>query len=157
MINTARRAFLRGSAVRIQRHVPWAIDAFNDACTRCDACIHACEEAILIAGDGGFPTVAFSRGGCTFCGACVEACEPGALSRDVVPIWRLTALIGDGCVSARGVTCRACGDACDVRAIRFQLQVGGRAVPHLDESTCNGCGSCIAACPIQAIKPKEAA
>jgi ferredoxin-type protein NapF len=156
-INTARRAFLRGRAVRIQHHVPWAVDAFEDVCTRCDACVHACEEAILTTGDGGFPTVEFARGGCTFCGACVNSCEPGALRRDVEPVWRLTATIGGGCLSAQGITCRACGDACDVRAIRFRLQVGGRAIPNLDESVCNGCGSCIATCPVQAIQTKEAA
>ena len=56
-----------------------------------------------------------------------------------------------------GITCRACGDACDTRAIRFQLQTAGRATPRLDPSLCSGCGSCIATCPIQVIQIQEAA
>ena len=156
-INTARRAFFRGREVGIAHHVPWAVDAFEDACSRCDACIRACEEAILTAGDGGFPTVDFRRGACTFCGACAAACQEGALDAQRATPWELVVAIGAECLSARGITCRACGDACDTRAIRFQLQTAGRATPRLDPSLCNGCGSCIATCPIQVIQIEEAA
>jgi ferredoxin-type protein NapF len=137
--------------------MPWAVDAFVDLCRRCDDCIDACEERILTAGDGGFPTVDFRRGGCTFCGACARACGHGALDRGAAPPWHLRVEIGESCLSARGITCRACGDACRVHAIRFQLQTGGRATPQLDASLCNGCGCCIATCPIQVIQIKEAA
>ena len=51
-INTARRAFLRGSAVATAHHVPWAAPDFEALCRRCDDCIDACEEAVLIIGDG---------------------------------------------------------------------------------------------------------
>jgi len=156
-INTARRAFFRGSAVRIEHLVPWAVDAFEDVCQRCDDCIRACEESILIAGDGGFPTVDFRRGACTFCGACADACRHAALDRRISPPWRLLATIGDACLSAKGVTCRSCGDACDQQAIRFQLQTGGRALASLDPSRCNGCGDCVATCPVQVIQIQEAA
>lgn len=156
-INTARRAFFRGNAVRIAHQVPWAIDAFEDACRRCDDCVRACEEAILTAGDGGFPTVDFRRGGCTFCGACVAACQYGALDRAVSPPWRLAAGIGENCLSARGITCRSCGDACGAGAIRFCLAVGGRALPELDQAQCTGCGDCVAICPANVIQIEEAA
>lgn len=156
-INTARRAFFRGRAVPISHHVPWAVDDFVDLCRRCDDCIKACEEAILVAGDGGFPTVDFARGGCTFCGACVRACEHGALAMRDGPAWSLKVAIADNCLSAQGITCRACGDVCEPRAIRFQLQPGGRAIPGVDASLCNGCGSCIAICPTHVIQIEEAA
>lgn len=156
-INTARRAFFTGRARATGHQVPWAVAAFADVCRRCDDCINACEEAILVAGDGGFPTVDFKRGGCTFCGACVRVCGYGALDASLMPPWRLRIAIDERCLSAQGITCRACGDMCETRAIRFQLQTGGRAIPQLDESRCNGCGSCIATCPTQVIQLKEAA
>jgi len=58
--------------------------------------------------------------------------------------------IGAACVEPRGVTCRRCGDACEVGAIKFRLQRGG-AQPILDISTCTGCGDCLAVCPTSAI------
>jgi len=137
--------------------MPWAVDAFADLCQRCDDCISACEESILVAGDGGYPTVDFQRGGCSFCGACAQACRHAALDRTLAQPWRLVATIGADCLSAQGITCRSCGDACESRAIRFRLQLGGRALPTLDASLCSGCGSCIAICPTHVIHIKEAA
>lgn len=137
--------------------MPWAVAAFVDLCRRCDDCIHVCPESILVRGDGGFPTVDFNRGGCTFCGNCVQACQHGALVRQDTAAWRLKAAIGDNCLSAQGITCRACGDACETRAIRFRLQPGGRAIAAVDPALCNGCGSCIAICPIRVIQIQEAA
>lgn len=158
-INTARRAFFRGRAGQqaVKHHMPWAVAAFTDVCQRCDDCIKACGESVLVAGDGGFPTVDFARGGCTFCGACVDACRHDALDRRLPQPWALRAKVLEGCLSAQGITCRACGDACDARAIRFRLAVGGRAIPEFDTSLCNGCGSCIAMCPTHVIQIQEAA
>ena len=158
-INTARRAFLKGRAAKesMNHHMPWAVAGFAAVCRRCDDCIKACEESVLKRGDGGYPTVDFDRGGCTFCGACAQACEYGALDREIAPPWQLKAAISDGCLSAQGITCRSCGDACELRAIRFRLELGGRAIPSLDTSLCNGCGSCIATCPTHVIQIQEAA
>lgn len=156
-INSARRAFFRGGKDGIAHHVPWATTAFEDACSRCGDCVEACEEGILIAGDGGFPTVEFGHGGCSFCGACARACRTGALDRSLERPWRLRAVIGEHCLSAQGITCRSCGDACEIGAIRFRLQVGGRALPVLDDAVCNGCGSCSATCPTHVIRIQEAA
>jgi ferredoxin-type protein NapF len=159
-INTARRAFLRGSVAKqdlVQTRMPWAVAGFTAVCTRCDDCIKACEESVLVRADGGYPRVVFDNGGCTFCGACVRACRYGALDADLEQPWQLKASIGEDCLSARGITCRSCGDVCESHAIRFRLEVGGRAIPSLDTSLCNGCGSCIATCPTHVIQIQEAA
>ena len=155
-IDTARRAFLRGNAVSVTHHVPWAVEGFEGVCRRCDECIHACEEAILTTGDGGFPTVDFRRGACTFCGACVVACRYGALDREVTPAWQIRVRFGPDCLSVRGVTCRSCGDACESRAIAFRLAVGGRAIPQVDTVACDGCGACVTVCPTHAVQIEEA-
>lgn len=156
-INTARRAFFRGRAVQLAHHVPWAVEAFEDACRRCDDCIQACEEAILTVGDGGFPTVDFRRGACTFCGACVTACRYGALDRTVSPVWPIRFVVGDGCLSRRGIACRSCGESCPASAIRFRLSIGGRADPQIDAAACTRCGACVTVCPAATIQIEEAA
>ena len=156
-INSARRAFFRGHVVDVAHHVPWAVEDFETACQRCDDCINVCEEAVLKTGDGGFPTIDFSRGACTFCGACASACRYGALDAGRSPAWTLKARLTGNCVSASGVTCRSCGDTCDTSAIRFRLQVGGRATPQFEEAACTGCGACIAICPTAALSIREEA
>jgi ferredoxin-type protein NapF len=61
------------------------------------------------------------------------------------------ARIGDGCLEAQGIVCRACGDACDARAVGFLPLAGGLSKPIVDPAVCNGCGACIAVCPAAAI------
>ena len=141
----------------MEPRMPWAVDGFTSACERCGDCIEACDESVIRAGDGGYPTIDFERGGCTFCGDCVQACKHDALDATIQPAWRLVASIAAGCLSAQGITCRACGDVCETRAIRFRLETGGRAIPELEPSSCNGCGSCIATCPTHVIQIQEAA
>lgn len=167
----SRRFFLRGkiaapppSAVR----PPWAgvESAFLERCARCDDCIGSCPENILIRGDGGYPEVNFKRGECTFCGTCVDRCKTSALSfpmyadepeklrRDA---WDLEVNFASNCLSLNAVVCRACGDNCEPRAIRFQLKTGGIAEPHLSLADCTGCGACASICPVDAILIKPAA
>jgi ferredoxin-type protein NapF len=157
-INIARRAFfLSGNGNELAHHVPWAVDGFEAVCTCCGDCIDACEKALIKRGDGGFPTLDFRHGGCTFCGACAAACQPDALDRSLTPAWRLKAVINDACMSLRGITCRTCDEACDAQAIRFRLQIGGRASPEINQAGCTGCGECVAVCPSAAITIEAAA
>jgi ferredoxin-type protein NapF len=160
-VDTAKRALFRGrvSPVQLTHRLPWKVVDFTDRCERCGECVDACPESILVIGDGGFPDIDFARGGCTFCGACEAACRHGALVRSEGEpgLSSLVASISEHCLSVRGITCRSCAESCDPRAIRFRLAVGGKAIPELNGSICNGCGSCVSTCPVQAIQMEEAA
>lgn len=157
MVDASRRAFFRGRpGPKAQIRPPWALaeSEFIDRCTRCDDCLKACPTGILISGDGGYPTVDFSRGECTFCSDCVIACRPKALDRrsDDQAAWQIKAIIGESCLPSRGVECRVCGDFCDPRAIAFPPRQGGSPLPLIDAERCTGCGACVAPCPVNAIK-----
>ncbi|MBF0250454.1 MAG: ferredoxin-type protein NapF [Alphaproteobacteria bacterium] len=152
-VSTSRRAFFTGRVNAPEAFVPrppWSLQEaeFLGVCTRCGECAKACGAGVVQTGAGGYPEVSFSLGECTFCGDCVDACRPGALNKDRAgKPWSLIARIGDGCLSAGGVTCRVCGDMCDAGAIRFQPRVGGRADPVVDLDACTGCGACVKPCP----------
>ena len=153
-----RRQFLRGDlrGRRVAIRPPWALGeaAFVERCTRCDDCVKACPESVIRRGSGGFPELDFAARGCSFCGDCVRACRAGAFAEAVGPAieaWGHRASVAAGCLAANGVVCRACGDHCAVGAIRFRLAPGGRSHPAVDLSRCNGCGACVAVCPVQAV------
>ena len=162
-----RRGFLRAASLRRATALrpPWALaePVFAEQCTRCAECIRACPEGILREGSGGFPELDFALGGCTFCGDCRAACEPGALVRSVEPPVAWRAVIAAACLATRGVTCRACADECETRAIRFRPLTGGSAEVRVIAEACNGCGACVRFCPVSAIRletgsqPREAA
>jgi ferredoxin-type protein NapF len=155
MIDNQRRGFLRGRPGAAQAiRPPWALaePAFLAACTRCADCIAACPQGIVIAGEGGYPSVDFQRGECTFCADCVSACRPRALTRTGdSPPWALLARIGDNCLARRDIECRVCGDWCGAGAIRFAPRLGGSPLPAIDGGRCTGCGACVAPCPSAAI------
>jgi ferredoxin-type protein NapF len=150
--------FLRGQFDgRFALRPPWAMEEsrFTSLCERCDACIKSCHAKIIQRGASGFPEINFSRSGCDFCQACVQACHTGALALTVHnhhQPWSIQAQIGSNCLSERGVICRACGDVCETRAIRFRLAVGGSSRIEFDASACNGCGECVSRCPVNAIE-----
>lgn len=161
MVDASRRGFFRGRPrPRAENRPPWALPeaSFIDTCTRCNDCLSACPEAIIISGDGGFPTIDFKRGECTFCADCITACKTHALIRsDEQPAWSIKASIAPSCLPHKGVECRSCGDYCDSRAIRFNPRIGGSPLPVIDAERCTGCGACVAPCPVNAItiSPQE--
>jgi ferredoxin-type protein NapF len=156
MVDLARRGFFRGRPrPKAELRPPWALPEaeFVDRCTRCNDCLKACPQKILVIGDGGYPTVDFSLGECTFCADCVSSCQPKALVQNTPeqPAWPYKAIIGEDCLPRQGVECRVCGDFCDARAIRFTPRLGGCPLPDIDTDKCTGCGACVAPCPVSAI------
>jgi ferredoxin-type protein NapF len=150
-----RRQFLRGdlSGRKAPQRPPWALPepAFLTTCTRCDACVKACPQNILLTVRG-YPEIDFLRGECTFCGKCRAACAPRALSQDAdAPPWRLRATVTANCMAYRDVVCRSCGDACGEAAIRFSPRLGGAALPEILAERCTGCGACVSTCPAGAV------
>ena len=157
-VAVSRRQFLRGDlrGSRAGVRPPWALPepAFTERCTRCDDCITACPGSLVTRGSGGYPELDFGRGGCDFCGKCAAACKAGAFQAEAVGSftgWSHRAVISTGCLSAQGVVCRACGDHCQARAIRFRLATAGRSFAQLDLARCTGCGACVAVCPARAV------
>ena len=155
MVDAARRGFLRGRPrPRTELRPPWALaeNDFIDRCTRCNDCLKACPQDILVSGDGGYPSIDFTRGECTFCADCLSACQPQALlRRDGEPPWPYKAAAGEACLARQQVECRSCGDFCPEGALRFPARAGGPALPVLLEDRCTGCGACLAPCPTAAI------
>ncbi len=146
----SRRALLRGAAPASLVRPPGAVDEalFLDRCTRCDDCIAACPEHVLVRAGGGFPERDWPRGECTFCGECIAACDTGALLPLAQHPWPWRAAIGDSCLALHGVTCQSCREVCPESAIRFSP---GNPRPLLDTVQCSGCGACVAVCPVSAI------
>jgi len=151
---------LRGNFRKVPTSIrpPWAIpeNDFVDRCARRNDCRDACPEGIIIPGQSGFPAIDFKTGACTFCKACAEACPTGALSLGatadgIAPApWSLALEVKESCLNAKGVVCRICEGKCETEAIRFGFSTAwGR--PRIDADACNGCGACVAPCPVGAL------
>ncbi len=159
VINCAKRGlFRRFSAKKIKhpltyQRLPWVKDEayFVSRCSRCDKCVAACEEQIIVKGDGGFPIVDFSKGECTFCQACTKHCPEHLFDITLVPAFTHQISINEQCLAKQSVECRSCSDMCETQAIKFQLILGSVAQPKINLDACNGCGGCVAVCPTSAI------
>lgn len=156
-VSVSRRAFLKLSTEAKVDGIrpPWAAEnSFSEICTGCNDCAEACPEKIILPAGDRRPVVDFSLGACTFCGACADACATGALDPSTELAWPWKAEISNACFSLQGITCRACEDVCEPRAIRFRLTLGGKSEPVLDFDQCTGCGACSYACPANAVSFK---
>ncbi len=140
---------------------PWALAEmdFLSECQRCLDCASYCPTNIIFHGSGGYPEINFEHDECTFCGDCVKACTSGALSEEKFscgsPAWAIKASFSDDCLAAKQIVCQICAEQCDALAIRFIPKIGGVASPELQTELCNGCGACVAPCPVHAIQIKD--
>lgn len=177
-IDHSRRAFFsRPTSLKIQsannnnavaprflpQRPPWALSEaqFTDICTRCNECITACEEDIILKGDGGFPEINFNRGECTFCEACIDACEPKALFKHVAEHTNQQAFyfeiaIDNSCLAKQKTHCQSCKDVCDSGAISMpwptDISLGAIQTPEIAIADCTSCGACVSTCPSQSIR-----
>jgi len=156
MSKLSRRSFFQASFQQENSiRPPWAVseDKFIELCTRCDECINVCPEKIISKGSGGFPVVNFIDSGCELCEDCVEVCQTKALAiRSGNGLaWSHKVKVTEKCLPLQGVICRSCYEACDEEAISFTLVAGKTPEPELNLENCNGCGFCIAMCPVDAI------
>jgi ferredoxin-type protein NapF len=122
-----------------------------DRCTGCAVCVDACPAGIISISEG-LPEISFSRGECSFCEACADACPESVFERDSPMTFFHIAAISEACLPKEGVACMTCRDACPQDAIRFRPRIGGPFTPETFADACNGCGACVAPCPVGAIR-----
>lgn len=84
-----------------QQRLPWVENesVFTSKCTRCEKCINACEENIIVKGDGGFPIVDFTKGECTFCEGCANSCPEALFDLTAEPVFSHKISINENCLA----------------------------------------------------------
>lgn len=133
---------------------PWSSDpeTFQTLCTGCAACVSSCAEELIISGENKLPIMDFSKGPCTFCGDCARSCTIGALSFSPnTPPWQLRVVVQQDCLLEKKVLCQLCQEQCEQEAIVFARGGQDDLLPQILPEQCNGCGACVAGCPVQAI------
>jgi ferredoxin-type protein NapF len=150
-IKTPEGQAKRGNSIIHRPPHAVAESEFIAGCTRCDACIEACDpHAIFRAPESegniaGTPIIDASGQPCIMCEdmPCVAACEAGVLRIDAPVAMALAEINTDTCLAYHGTVCTACVDQCPVE--NCMTMEGGR--PKIDSETCTGCGVCLYVCP----------
>lgn len=131
---------------------PWTTEARITAlCTRCGDCAPACPQGIIEIADG-HPRIRMNGSECTFCGDCAAACKAEVFQTDLPRPWPVRVEMGNGCLLGAGITCQLCTDACDSRALRFDLRVRPVGGIEIKADACTGCGACLAVCPTGSLR-----
>ncbi len=140
---------------------PFALSeiAFEQACTRCDACIDACDFDVLFPltedhgrREAGTPAMDLVNKGCHMCvdWPCVTVCEPGALKIPegdaIEPRLARVRIDPETCLPYSGPECGACAQACPVPGA---LEWHGGTRPFVNQTLCTGCALCREACIVE--------
>ena len=153
MAEVSRRSLLTGARKAPAFRPPWSGSEsdFTQRCSRCHACLDACETGVLQVGAGGFPHLDFTRAECTFCYGCAGACPESLFTARSAAPWEYQLTVSAACLAFRQTECRCCQDACPEQAIRFFPVLTGIAVPQPESARCTTCGACLRACPVSAL------
>ncbi len=121
----------------------------DELCRSCPGdCAVACPENIIIKENKGKPFLKVDIGGCTFCEACAEKCGYGVLVKGApAEIQGRIILDQQRCLSWNGTICQNCLDACEDRAIVFDVLFN----PVVSKDRCTNCGFCVRPCPVDAL------
>jgi ferredoxin-type protein NapF len=122
-IDKQRRAFFtRGRVDKTSDdvHLPWlkSEDLFLDKCTQCNECVQACPENVIVKGQGGYPTVDFSKGECTFCEDCAKVCPESLFDTKQENAWDLS--LKPKVDLSACTSCGACISGCPAQAITLK-------------------------------------
>ncbi|SES79297.1 ferredoxin-type protein NapF [Thalassotalea agarivorans] len=158
-VNFSRRRLFKGkikadNALRL----PWVISEqhFLEHCEQCGKCVDACETSIIKPDIDGFPKVDFSSNECTFCNACIDVCPQPLFKADKSDKpWQALVEINDKCLAKNDIFCLSCQDACEPRAITFDIASSSIPQPTLDTSLCTQCGACVSTCPQDAVSVNQ--
>jgi ferredoxin-type protein NapG len=130
-------------------------EAFFSQCTRCDACIEACHQEVILRADGrlgihiGTPYLDVqNHRPCYLCltPPCAAACPTGAL----LPIKQADIHLGtaeiitETCLPWNAKPCSRCAAICPIPSAILTAD-DGRVI--VDPDLCVGCGMCLHACP----------
>ncbi len=134
---------------------------FLATCVRCGQCVKVCpthclQPGGLISGMSAFlsPVAVMRLGPCDpNCNACGGVCPTGAI-RHLELSEKPNARIGNAVLDRercvvweQGRACLVCDENCPYGAISWKADGADRR-PYVDETRCNGCGQCEAACPV---------
>lgn len=140
------------SFARVLQRMPYLADGLYEICLDCTskACISACPESVIALNPDGVANLEFTKSGCVFCQECVIACYRhngehegfDCQRQEVNARMRIDPV---GCLAWNGSICSSCKDACPC-----EISFVGMFYPEVID--CNGCGLCVARCPMDAIK-----
>jgi ferredoxin-type protein NapG len=133
--------------------------AFEQACTRCDACIEACDYGVLFRltevhgrREVETPAMDLLNKGCRMCAdwPCVTVCEPRALvipdEEAAPPKLARVRVDPEICLPYAGPECGACAHACPVPGA---LEWRDGTKPVVNQQLCTGCALCREACIVE--------